>query len=366
MKQAHTIHAGLPDQAVHALLHWFARDQRPLPWRRNRTPYRVWVCEIMLQQTRIDQGLPYFLCFLRRFPSLKSLAEAPLDDVLKAWEGLGYYSRARNLHRAARTIRKDHGGRLPRDKQQLLALPGIGEYTASAILSLAMGRDEPMLDGNVERVLSRVAACDEPVRKPSGRQTIRTWYAHSLPPGKGAAFGEALMELGALICTPRSPRCPQCPLQKACAAALQGNPADYPVKTRRAPLPHKIVGAAVIRRRSGEYLIARRLERGMLGGLWEFPGGSREPGETLPECIARELYEEMRLRIKVGNRCTVVHHAYSHFTIDLHAYHAVITSGRPHCIECSDYAWVKPEAFSRYAFSKADLSIIEALRRNRS
>lgn len=351
--------------ATRRLLKWFARHRRDMPWRERRTPYRVWVSEVMLQQTRVDQMEPYYLRFMRRFPSLKKLAEAPLDDVLKCWEGLGYYTRARQLHRTAKIVCDQYRGRFPRDIKTLERLPGLGPYTAAAVACLAMGADEPMVDGNVIRVVSRLIAACEPADTAAVRRRIRAFVSEHLPRGRGGDFNEAMMELGALVCTPSGPSCEACPLESVCVARMQGRPEAYPVRRAARPLPHKIVGAAVIRDRRGRMLIARRREQGMLGGLWEFPGGTVEPGESMPECIRRELYEEMRIRIEVDKPLIVVHHAYSHFTIDLHAWHARILRGRPHCVECSDYAWVTMEEIQRYAFSRADLKIIEALKAER-
>lgn len=341
---------------------WFKKNRRPFPWRARRTPYRVWVSEIMLQQTRADQALPYFRVFLRRFPTIRSLAAAPLREVLLAWEGLGYYARARNLHRSAQVIVHRHGGRFPSDPADIRALPGIGPYTAAAIGSLAFGHEAPVLDGNVIRVLARVMALEDRVHTRAAKRRLWAWAEALKIPGHAGLSNEAQMELGALCCTPRDPDCGACPLGNVCRARAGGKPEAYPVKKRRAPVPHKVVGAAVTLRRDGRILIAQRRDSSMLGGLWEFPGGGLDPGETMDGCIARELREEMGVRLEVGPLLTVVHHAYSHFTIELHAHWARLRSGRPRAIHCADFAWVRPGRFGRYPFSRADLHIIEALR----
>ncbi|MBP7427894.1 MAG: A/G-specific adenine glycosylase [Candidatus Hydrogenedentes bacterium] len=351
---ARAFRAGLPA--------WFEKNRRAFPWRARRTPYRVWVSEIMLQQTRADQAVPYYRRFLRRFPTLAALAAAPRREVLRAWQGLGYYARARHLHEAARLIRRRHGGRFPSDPRAIRALPGVGDYTAAAIGSLAFGHAAAVLDGNVARVLSRVMALEEPVHTRRARLRLEAWARELLVPGRAGLSNEALMELGALVCLPRRPACPACPLGNVCRARAGGKPEAYPVKKRRAPVPHKVVGAAVTLRRDGRILIAQRKDSSMLGGLWEFPGGGLDPGETMDECIARELKEEMGVRLEVGPLLTVVHHAYSHFTIELHAHWARIRSGRPRAIHCADFAWVRTGHFGRYPFSRADHHIIEALR----
>ncbi len=343
------------------LLPWFERHQRVLPWRTNRSAYRVWIAELMLQQTRVDQAEPYFRRFMKQFPSLKRLAAASEQEVLKCWEGLGYYARARNLHRTARRIIKERHGRFPRDYETLKTLPGIGPYTAAAIASLAFNRDHAVLDGNVIRVLSRVTAHEGDIHRTETRRALQAWADALLIPGRAAPFNEAMMELGAIICTPRKPKCERCPLAGVCAARRKGEPEKYPRRRPRGAVPHKEVGAAVVRNRKGEVLIAQRRAQSMLGGLWEFPGGTREPGETMPQCVARELQEEMGIDIRVGERLMVVRHAYSHFTIALHVYRATLRKGRPRAIQCADFRWTPISELRSFPFSRADLHVVERL-----
>jgi A/G-specific adenine glycosylase len=342
---------------VEPLLAWFGMNRRDLPWRRARSPYRVLVSEVMLQQTRVDTVVPYFARFLRRFPSLRALARAPIDDVLKAWEGLGYYRRARNLHRLASVVTEQFGGRLPDTREALAELPGMGPYTSSAVASLAFGVDVAVVDGNVRRVLARLHALKS---APAAR-----WQSLAdalLPAGRSGEFNEAMMELGATVCLPRKPRCGLCPLRPSCRAFRHGDPAAFPAARVPGKVPHYVVGAAVTLDRRGRVLIARRRDDAMLGGLWEFPGGKVEAGETLPQCIRRELIEELGLTVGVGRRLVVIRHAYSHFTIELHAYLCSPESGRPTPIHCSAVAWIDPAQAERYAFSRADLRILDALR----
>lgn len=358
-------HPRLYAQLQNALLDWACEHLRPLPWRTMpRDPYRVWVSEVMLQQTRVDTVIPYFERWIQRYPDVRALADAPLDDVLKAWEGLGYYARARNLHRAARAIVEAHGGRLPDDPQALRGLPGIGRYTAGAILSIAFGRDEPALDGNIRRVLSRAFAVAEPRR---ARLDAALWALARalLPPGRAGAFNEALMELGATVCTPRNPSCARCPWAFACVAHAEGRPTAFPARPARKTIPHYDVTAAIIWREPGVFLTAQRNAEGLLGGLWEFPGGKVEPGESLEDCLRREILEELGVRIRVGKRLTVVKHAYSHFRITLHAFHAWIEDGEPEpqAIGCAAWRWITLDEAPSVAFSAADLRILDALRR---
>ncbi|HPF98717.1 MAG TPA: A/G-specific adenine glycosylase [Kiritimatiellia bacterium] len=343
------------------LASWFARHRRSLPWRTRRTPYRVWISELMLQQTRVEQVIPYFRRFMKRFPSVVSLAEAPRQDVLKLWEGLGYYARARRAQDTARYLVREAGGRFPETAEGLLALPGIGPYTAAAVGSLALGLDMAVVDGNVIRVLSRVMAYRGDARSPAARRQFQRWAEDLIVPGRAGESNEAVMELGALCCTPRNPQCPICPLRRVCKAHALGRATAFPVQAPRGKVPHKVVGAGVVIGRGRRVLIAQRKESSMLGGLWEFPGGTREPGETMPQCIARELKEEMGISVMVGPHLVTVPHAYSHFTIELHTYWAKIRSGRPKTIHCADFAWVKPAELRKYPFSRADLEIVQCL-----
>lgn len=342
------------------LLAWFARQRRDLPWRRTRDPYAIWVAEVMLAQTRVATVIPYYERFLARFPNVAALAAAPLDEVLKAWEGLGYYARARNLQRAGQEIVARHGGRIPDDPGAVRALPGVGAYTAAALLSIAFGRDEAALDGNAARVLSRLYALPEP-----RAEELRALAQSLLPSGRAGDWNQALMDLGATVCTPRRPRCPACPLAQHCLAHRQGTPEQFPTPRRRRALPHYQVCAAVIEHQ-GRVLIAQRPTEGLLGGLWEFPGGKQEPGESLEECLRREIREELAVEIAVGAPVATVEHAYTHFRITLHAFHCQLLAGEPQAIGVADWRWVRPDELGRFAFSAADRKVIAALAREHS
>lgn len=333
----------------------------------------------MLQQTQVETVIPYFNRFLDRFPTLNDLANAPMSDVLKLWEGLGYYARARNLHKAAIKIVNELNGEWPRTVEGLMQLPGIGRYTAGAIASLAFGVDAPVLDGNVIRVLCRVFAIARDPREPKAREELWALAEMLLPKAATAPmpsvssgmeaqpaslageFNEALMELGATICTPRSPRCEVCPLDKLCEAKKRNLQDQLPIKKKRSPLPHYDVTAAVIRK-NGRLLIAQRPLGGRLGGLWEFPGGKQERDESLPACLRREIKEELGLRIKVGKLITTIDHAYTHFKITLHAFECEVVSGKSQALQVEDFKWVRMSELDRFAFAKTDLRIIEAVR----
>jgi len=344
-----------------ALITWFEATKEPFPWRAVRTPYTVWISEVMLQQTQAATVVPYYERFLVRFPDVTALAGAALDDVLKLWEGLGYYSRARHLHRAARILVAEHGGELPRDPDALRRLPGIGPYTANAIASLAFGVDAPVLDGNVIRILTRLYDISDDARRVETRTALWRIAGELVPPGQAAAWNEGLMELGRRLCTPKAPRCAECPLAASCRARMAGTQAERPVHSKKPPIPHHIVTAAVIRRADGRVLIAQRPVDGMLGGLWEFPGGKCLAGETLQECLRREIREELGVGIAVGGQITKIRHAYSHFRITLHAFLCTLTAGEPQAIACADLAWVTLDELGRYAFPTTDQKIIAAL-----
>ena len=342
------------------LLRWFARHKRDLPWRRTGDPYAIWVSEVMLQQTRVVAATDYYLRFLRRFPTAGALAAAPLDDVLKAWEGMGYYARARNLHRAARRLVAERGGALPPSAAELAALPGIGPYTAAAVASIAFGADEPVLDGNVVRVLCRLFHVDADPRAAATRRRLRRLAGRLLPPGRAGDFNQALMELGARVCTPAAPTCQTCPIRRVCRGRAAGAQRRLPRRTAAAPLPHHTVVVAVLRKR-GRVLIDRRPDHGLLGGLWEFPGGKVQPGESHAQALRRELREEVGVEAEVRGRFAVVEHAYSHFRVTIHAYECRHVSGRARALAVAEVRWVRLGELDGYAMPRANRRILAAL-----
>lgn len=311
----------------------------------------------MLQQTRVDTAIPYFQRWMARFPDVFSLARASLHEVLVCWEGLGYYSRARNLHRAAQVVVDVYGGALPQQLAELQKLPGIGRYTAAAIASIAFCRDEPALDGNIRRVLARVFNVDEPARSPSGERRLWELADQNLPRGQAGDYNQALMDLGALVCTPRNPACSVCPLEDNCQARLLGIQEQRPVTAAWAEIPHHTVTAAVIRR-AGKVLIARRPLGGLLGGMWEFPGGKLLPNEDLVSCLQREICEELGVEIDVENTLGVYQHAYTHFRVTLHAFACALRNGsEPRPLQVDDLCWAAPAQLGNYPMGKIDRQI---------
>lgn len=349
-----------PEDIAGPLLSWYQQHARRLPWRDNPSPYQVWVSEIMLQQTRVDTAIAYFNRWMELFPTIEDLAKSHEQDVLRAWEGLGYYSRARNLHRSARMVMTEYAGQLPSTTEELQKLPGIGRYTAGAIASIAFGRDAPALDGNIRRVLSRVFNVNLPAQSPQGEKILWDLARLSLPTGKAGDFNQAIMDLGSSICTPRSPACLVCPLTEMCQARLSGVQEQRPILASRPTIPHYTVTAAVIQR-DDTILIARRPAGGLLAGLWEFPGGKVEKGEDLPQGLRREIEEELGVSIEVGEAIGVFTHAYTHFKVTLHAFYCSLIAGEPKPLEASELRWVKADQLSEFPMGKIDRIIANRL-----
>jgi A/G-specific adenine glycosylase len=380
------------------LLKWFDQHKRNLPWRATyqsgnqsgRNPYHVWLAEVMLQQTQVATVIPYFQRWLQRFPTLQALANAPLDDVLKQWEGLGYYSRARNFHKAAQQVVQELDGQIPCTVDGLLALPGVGRYTAGAIASLAFGQDAPILDGNVKRVLSRLFAFKETgdrrleiedlnllslvtnLKDPN--QVLWVLSEQLLPKGKGraGAFNEALMDLGATVCTPRAPDCKRCPLQTECSAYAQGAPEAYPIKPARKATPHKDLGVLVLFNAQGQVLMGQRPVNGLLGGLWEFVSGEIDDalrpllGEDRAAATQRMAAQQAglqrdQLEVSEADFVGTVKHAFTHykitkhvFVVQLHALPKVKTNKSSY----QQLDWIEPSDIQNLALTRSDQKIL--------
>ncbi|HJP32077.1 MAG TPA: A/G-specific adenine glycosylase [Candidatus Latescibacteria bacterium] len=352
------------------LLRWYGKHRRDLPWRRTDDPYAVWLSEVMLQQTRVETARGYYERFLERFPTVTALAVAKEAEVLKAWEGLGYYSRARHLHQAARAVVEDHDGDLPDTYDGLIGLPGVGPYTAAAVSSIVFDRPHPALDGNMMRVFSRLLRLEGDPRRASVRSQMVRHGEALMPPRRSSSrststgagdLNQALMELGARICLPAQPRCGDCPVTDWCRARAElEDPSVLPTRPQRRKRPHLQVTAGIIRRR-GKVLIAQRPPGGMLAGLWEFPGGKQEAGESLAECLAREIREELGCTIDVEEEVASVDHEYTHLSITLHAFAARYRSGRVRALGCSAFEWIDADRLHDFAIPRADHRVLEAL-----
>ncbi|MFC1762630.1 A/G-specific adenine glycosylase [Planctomycetota bacterium] len=342
------------------LLRWYSQHARDLPWRRTRDPYAIWLSEIMLQQTQVETVISYYHRFLKRLPTLEKLARARMDSVLKLWEGLGYYSRARNMQKAARVIMQDYQGVFPETVDVLQTLPGIGRYTAGAIASIAFNRPEPLVDGNVTRVLCRLYRIRMDPKSPLVQKRLWVLAGELVAPRRPGDFNQALMELGATVCRPDNPDCSHCPLRNQCAACAYDEQGNLPLRPPGKKVPFYDIAVGVIYRR-GRILIDRRPPESMLGGLWEFPGGKREKGESLHAALLREVREELAIEVCIDHRLMQIDHAYSHFRIRLHVYACTYLRGKVTCLSSTAHRWVKPEQLPRFAFPAANKRIIAQL-----
>ena len=346
------------------LLTWYHANKRTLPWRGHaaRSAYAVWVSEIMLQQTRVEAVIPYFEKWMRLFSTVQALANAPEHDVLNAWEGLGYYSRARNLHKAAKIVVDEYGGKIPRDLDELRKLPGIGRYTMGAIASIAFGMDVPALDGNIKRVYARIFDVEQPVDSLLGEKILWALAEENLPKGHAGDYNQALMDLGATICVPKNPRCLICPVMRLCKARQNGVQNERPVKTPKREVPHYVHAAAVIIER-GRVLLAQRPSKGLLASMWEFPNGrvNGDPVRGLPKAL--KMGYNLKLRVKRGPSARkkealgIVEHGYSHFSVTVHVFPCELLS-RP---EETNLKWVSLNTLDDYPMGKIDRQIAKMI-----
>ncbi len=342
------------------LLEWYIDQGRDLPWRNTINPYKIWVAEIMLQQTQVKTVIPYYQRWLAQFPTVETLAASDLQQVLKLWQGLGYYARARNLHAAAQKVVQDYGGTFPQNLEEVLKIPGIGRTTAGGILSSAFNTPISILDGNVKRVLARLSALSVPPAK--ALKYLWQLSDQLLDPTYPRDFNQALMDLGATVCLPKTPNCADCPWKTDCQAYLSNLQSQIPMREVSAPLPHKFIGVAVIWNEDGQILIDKRPAKGLLGGLWEFPGGKIEADETVEACIVREIQEELAIEVEVGEHLITLEHAYTHFKVTLNVYHCRYLRGEPQAIECDEFRWVTLDEIEQFPFPKANEKIIAALK----
>lgn len=351
----------ISDSFTGPLLEWYQTNKRDLPWRKTEDPYRIWVSEIMLQQTRVDTVIPYYQRFLKAFPTVYDLAKANQQQVLKLWEGLGYYSRGRNLHHAAQQVVKDFDGSLPSTYKEITLLRGIGPYTASAILSIAFHKKFAVVDGNVIRVVTRYNTIQDDIRKASVKNEVQAFMDDVVPGSSPGDFNQAVMELGATVCTPSQPSCDSCPLQTNCKAWNTARTDTIPYKSPAKKIPHHQLAVGIIVNENNEVLISLRPQESMLGGLWEFPGGKQEKGETLNETLRRELKEELDVETEVYDKFKELKHAYSHFKITMHVFWCSIKKGKPKPLSSDQLKWVALSNIDHFPFPKANKNIINDL-----
>jgi A/G-specific adenine glycosylase len=355
------------DEFPPRLLDWYDEHKRDLPWRKGKNPYYTWVSEIMLQQTRVDTVIPYFQQFTKQFPTLEALADAPEDKVLKAWEGLGYYSRARNLHTAVKEVKERYGGIVPNTKEEISRLKGVGPYTAGAILSIAYNVPAAAVDGNVMRVFSRLFAIEDDIMKGSTRAHMEHLSENMIPHDRAGDFTQALMELGALVCTPKTPQCLLCPAMDVCEGRLQGIHTSLPVKKKsKPPRPVRLV-AGIVYREDGRFLIRKRPAEGLLAGLWEVPNWEWEGTELPSSALEQKYYEQYGRKVEVTDMSLgIVEHTFSHLHWSVDLYKCRLSNKRENTpidkkveslglqvltlTEAEETAWVTPDEAGQYAF----------------
>lgn len=349
---------------------WFSLHQRPLPWRLDYRPYAVWISEIMLQQTQMERGVSYFTRWMQRFPDIAAVAQASEEDILHQWEGLGYYSRARNLHKAARIIIDEHGGVFPTDLAAIRALPGIGPYTAGAIASIAFGADTACIDANVERVLARVFDIDTPLKQEPAASRVRALAALLLPLGKARAHNQAMMELGALVCRKKA-HCEACPVQNLCESRHLGIIHERPVAGKRANITQLLVVTGILRCQD-KYFMQKRIDTGVWGKLWEFPGGRIEANESPEQAIVREFMEETGLAVRVTDNLGIIRHGYTSYKIHLHCFALELADGPsatarslppvpPVLTAASQYRWLQTCDMTQLAMPAAHRKLADAV-----
>jgi A/G-specific adenine glycosylase len=342
------------------LLAWYDRERRDLPWRRTKDSYGIWLSEIMLQQTTVRTVEPRWERFLVRWPTMNDLAAAPLEDVLHEWTGLGYYARARNLHKAARVVAEQFGGELPREYEMLLALPGMGVYTAAAVASIAFGEPVPVVDANVERVLARLYALDTEIRSGSAKRRLRELAASLLEARRPGDFNQAMMELGARICLPRRPQCATCPVAEFCEARRLGEPESFPRLPEKPPMEDVREAAALIRRR-GRILVLLVPEGKSFAGMWEIPRVKCLEGEESATAAARAARELAGLEVNVRVPVFRAKHTVMRSRISLLVFESVLSAGQPRLSSHEEFRWVTPEEWLEMPKSTTQRRLAEFL-----
>lgn len=347
-------------QVRERLLAWFSVNRRSMPWRDNPSPYYVWLAEVMLQQTQVATVIPYFERFVERFPTIEALASAPLEEVLRYWEGLGYYSRARHLHETAKRI-VQAGGQFPSTAEKLRELPGIGAYTAGAIASIAFQQPEPVVDGNVTRVLARLLWLKGNLKQGAGHKLLWEIARELVDPERPGDFNQALMELGSTTCTPTQPACSQCPLQPLCAAYARGQPTAVPESAPSKP-SRKVVDVSAVILRDDSVLLAKRPEQGLWGGLWEFPRATRTQRESI-ETLALQAAGAVGLRATPYAVLGCVRHAVTYSRIELYGYLCLYQEGTPRSETYTQLEWAMLDELAHYPLSAPQRRLVQMVQR---
>ncbi len=347
---------------VRSLLDWYYQNKRDLPWRNNKDPYKIWLSEVMLQQTQVETVIPYYQRWINKYPTLMDAARASEHQLLKIWEGLGYYNRCRNFHKSVKIVRGDYGGHVPDELSEFKKLPGVGDYIASAVLSIVYGKQYPALDGNILRVLSRILR--KKINSPYNRKTIHNHLDKWMKWGHSGDINEALMDLGSAICRPNQAHCHECPVSSYCGAVITGHPELYPTPPtkKKSPCHHVVTGVIW---EKNKFLILLRENKKHLGGLWEFPGGKVETGESKIKALKREINEECGISVSVEEEIGSFKHVYTHFAIQMTSFHCRIKNGNQ--VKTNQaFRWIDLFQIKDYAFPRANHKIFSLMRKNNS
>lgn len=349
---------------IEKLIDWFSIHQRNLPWRKTYEPYHIWISEIMLQQTQMERGVEYFNRWMKRFPDIARLAGASEQSVLKTWEGLGYYSRARNIMKTASILMEEYNGKVPEDYDVLLTLPGIGPYTAGAIMSIAFDHPFPVIDANVERLFARIGDIDRPMKHKDVYGELWQLLENMVRETSPRLFNQGLMELGAMVCTPRNPDCGDCPVREHCQALQKKTVVERPVKTKQQEKIDIIMACTIISASDGRYFIQQRHYDDIWGGLWEFPGGRLKNGESSLEAARRELYEETGLKAPSLAPFATVTHYYTKYRVTLHSFFCSFAgTPRPELHAARQGRWVTLEEMADFAFPSGHRQLVARMKK---
>ena len=340
------------------LLSWYHKKARDLPWRRTHDPYRIWLSEVMLQQTQVDTVISYYERWLKKYPTLEKVAQASEDEILKLWEGLGYYARARNFHKACQKVAESHLGKVPSDPNVFSTLKGVGPYTLAAVQSIAFQNPFPAMDGNIKRIVSRLFRIDEPSSKALSH--IGAFLQKNISQKNPGDFNQALMDIGAMICHPKNPKCFECPLSLDCEALQFKQTHVYPIPEEKNPRPHYRAAVGVVWK-GNKLLISKRKSEGLLGGLWEFPGGKMKPGESAKDCVEREVKEEVGVDVEAIKSVGAIEHVYTHFSIEMEGFLCRYLKGKPQTLECADWKWISFPELKKFAFPTANRKLFPLL-----
>ena len=341
------------------MISWYAKSKRSLPFRNTKDPYKIWLSEVMLQQTKVKTAIPYYESWVKKFPSLESVSLSNLDSLLKLWEGLGYYRRCNNFHKATKLVVSDFNSKIPKEKSQFMSLPGVGDYTASAVLSIAFKKPYPVLDGNVKRVISRIIGIKKLTNYNIKR--IKKFLNKVICKKNPGDFNQGLMEIGALICKPYKPICIKCPITNFCYASKRISPDAYPLKVKNKPKPHFNVVIGIIWRNDKFYIQKRKTDQ-MLGGLWEFPGGIVKQGQDPELVLKQKIYKECGVYVRIFKKVGFIDHAFSHFTLRLNGY---FCKEQKHFLDKNESRkWILKKNIKYYSFPRANHKLFNQLELN--